>query len=78
MPLPVPAVCTVIKPVGIKVTATLDVGDEFPAKSTPYASIVFSYADHGFFCDAKAAYNPEAAKEAWVLTLAFLKTKLGN
>ena len=52
------------------------VTNELKKENKPYASIVFSYADHGFFCDAKAAYNPEAAKEAWALTLAFLKTKL--
>jgi carboxymethylenebutenolidase len=32
----------------------------------------FSFADHGFFCDARASYNAEAAAEAWALTLAFL------
>ncbi len=28
---------------------------------------VFRYdkADHGFFCDRRASYNPEAAADAW-------------
>lgn len=39
-----------------------------------YAQVVFSQADHGFFCDVRAAYNPEAARQAWALTLEFLAT----
>ena len=35
--------------------------------------VEFSEADHGFFCDARASYNPTAAAEAWPLTLAFLR-----
>jgi carboxymethylenebutenolidase len=40
----------------------------------PYVNVVFSEADHGFFCDARASYNPAAAAQAWPLTLAFLET----
>ena len=39
-----------------------------------YTQVVFSEADHGFFCDARASYNPEAARQAWALTLEFLAT----
>ena len=35
---------------------------------------MFSEADHGFFCDARASYNPVAARHAWALTLSFLRT----
>jgi carboxymethylenebutenolidase len=38
-----------------------------------YVNVKFSYADHGFNCDERASYNETAAKEAWALTLAFLK-----
>lgn len=38
----------------------------------PYVNVEFSFADHGFFCDARPSYNAEAAAEAWALTLAFL------
>jgi len=38
----------------------------------PFVNVEFSFADHGFFCDARASYNAEAAAEAWPLTLAFL------
>jgi carboxymethylenebutenolidase len=41
------------------------------AKKT-YIKTEFSFADHGFFCDARASYNAEAAAESWALTLAFL------
>jgi carboxymethylenebutenolidase len=46
------------------------------AAGKPYVNVVFSEADHGFFCDARASYNPAAAKQAWPLTLAFLETHL--
>ena len=39
-----------------------------------YINVEFSDADHGFFCDARASYNPAAAKEAWSLTRSFLET----
>ncbi len=40
--------------------------------------MVFSKADHGFFCDARASYNAVAAKEAWSLTLEFLNIHLAG
>src|ERR1700678_941765 len=43
-----------------------------------YTNAVFSNADHGFFCDARASYNAVAAKEAWALTLEFLKIHLAG
>jgi carboxymethylenebutenolidase len=43
-----------------------------------YVNVVFSKADHGFFCDARASFNPVAAKEAWSLTLAFLNIHLAG
>ena len=42
----------------------------------PHINVEISYADHGFFCDERASYSEEAAKVAWALTLAFLKSKL--
>ena len=50
--------------------------DALKAAGKPYAQVVFSQADHGFFCDARASYNPDAAGQAWALTLAFLSTYL--
>jgi carboxymethylenebutenolidase len=43
-----------------------------------YVNVVFSKADHGFFCDARASYNAVAAKEAWSLTLEFLSVHLAG
>lgn len=46
------------------------------AHKKSYVNVEFSDADHGFFCDARASYNPAAAAQAWPLTLAFLNTHL--
>ena len=46
------------------------------AAAKPYASIVYSYADHAFACDDRPAYNEEATREAWALSLAFLRNRL--
>ena len=54
------------------VTSTLD------AAQKDYINVVFSKADHGFFCDARASYNAVAAKQAWSLTLEFLKLHLAG
>ena len=47
------------------------------AAGKPYINTIISYADHGFNCDARPSYNKDAAAEAWALTLAFFKEKLG-
>ena len=39
-----------------------------------YVNVVFSNADHGFFCDERGAYQPIAARQAWALTLEFLRS----
>jgi carboxymethylenebutenolidase len=44
----------------------------------PFVNVEFADADHGFFCDARASYNPPAAHQAWALTHAFLKCHLGS
>ncbi|WP_223650431.1 dienelactone hydrolase family protein [Hymenobacter psoromatis] len=51
--------------------------DAVDATGKPYVSTVISYADHGFNCDARPSYNKDAAAEAWAMTLAFFKEKLG-
>jgi carboxymethylenebutenolidase len=50
------------------------VEDALAAAEKPFVNVVVSYADHGFFCDARASYNPIAAGLAWKLTLQFLDT----
>jgi carboxymethylenebutenolidase len=54
------------------VTSTLS------AAKKDYVNVVFSAADHGFFCDARPSYNAVAAQEAWSLTLEFLKLHLAG
>jgi carboxymethylenebutenolidase len=54
------------------VTSTLD------AEKKDYVNVVFSAADHGFFCDARASYNAVAAKQAWALTLEFFNVHLAG
>lgn len=39
-----------------------------------FVNVTVSYADHGFFCDARASYHAEAAGLAWALTRQFLDT----
>lgn len=56
---------------------TRAVEDALIGAGKTYESITFSQADHGFFCDARAAYNAEASKQVWPLTLAFFETYLG-
>lgn len=41
-----------------------------------FTSVIFSKADHGFFCDARSSYHPVSARCAWALTLEFLATHL--
>jgi carboxymethylenebutenolidase len=48
------------------------------AAKKDYVNVVFSNADHGFFCDARASYNAGAAKQAWVLTLEFFNQHLAG
>jgi carboxymethylenebutenolidase len=58
-----------------QIRAVVDVMTE--AKKT-FVNVEFSDADHGFFCDARAAYNETAAGQAWELSLKFLSTYLGK
>jgi carboxymethylenebutenolidase len=43
------------------------------AQKKTYVNVEFSGADHGFFCDERAAYEPRSARQAWALTLEFLR-----
>ena len=39
--------------------------------------IVYDGAPHGFFCNERDSYRPEAAEDAWNRTLRFLHRHLG-
>jgi carboxymethylenebutenolidase len=61
----------------IKKEHIAEVTDAVEAAGKPFINTVISYADHGFNCDERPSYHPQAAAEAWALTLAFFKEKLG-
>jgi len=50
------------------------ISDALAAQQKNFVSTEFSKADHGFFCDERAAYEPFSAKQAWALTLEFLRS----
>jgi carboxymethylenebutenolidase len=50
------------------------VTDALSAQKKIYVNVEFSRADHGFFCDERAAYEPHSAQQAWALTLEFLRS----
>ena len=41
-----------------------------------FVNVEFSDADHGFFCDRRASYHENSAKQSWAMTKAFLQTYL--
>jgi len=47
------------------------------AAGKPFVNVEISDAEHGFFCDARAAYNRTAAVQAWGLLLTFLRENGG-
>jgi carboxymethylenebutenolidase len=48
------------------------VADALTAANATHEQVVFSQADHGFFCDARPSYNESASRQAWALVNAFL------
>lgn len=52
------------------------VADALRGAHKTFASMEFAGADHAFFCDARPAYNKQAAEQSWTLSLAFLKSNL--
>jgi carboxymethylenebutenolidase len=50
------------------------VTEALSAQKKVYVNAEFSRADHGFFCDERASYEPRSARQAWALTLEFLRS----
>lgn len=50
------------------------VTEALAAQKKNFVHVEFAQADHGFFCDERSSYNPAAARQAWALTLEFLKS----
>ena len=57
----------------IKTADTRLVEDALLKAGKKHVNATISYADHGFFCDARASFNVEAAALAWKLSLQFLE-----
>jgi carboxymethylenebutenolidase len=51
--------------------------DEGKRAGKKYVNVEISDADHGFFCDARPSYNPEAATFSWNLVGTYLRLHLG-
>ncbi len=47
------------------------------ALTAPHEVVVYPGAGHAFFCDARPAYHPESARDAWRRTLEWLGRHLG-
>lgn len=54
--------------------ARRSVVDAVAAQHKAYVNAEFSQADHGFFCDQRSSYEPRSARQAWTLTLEFLRS----
>jgi carboxymethylenebutenolidase len=50
------------------------VTEALDAQRKTYVNVIFSNADHAFFCEERPAYEPIAARQAWALTLEFLRS----
>lgn len=61
----------------ISVADTRAIADALRAAKKPFVDVMFSSADHGFFCDERASYDAAAAGQAWALTQAFFRSHLG-
>ena len=48
--------------------------DALSGQKKIFVNAEFSRADHGFFCDERATYEPVSARQAWALTLEFLRS----
>lgn len=55
-----------------------EVADALTAAGKPFINVEVGHADHGFFCDARGAYEPVAARQAWDLTTSFLDSHLAT
>lgn len=60
----------------ISTEARRSVADALRAAGKPFVDVEMSWADHGFFCDARSNHDATAAAQAWPLTLAFLASHL--
>ncbi|MBD2436127.1 dienelactone hydrolase family protein [Nostoc sp. FACHB-110] len=55
-----------MKDASIPLEQTNQIEAELEKYKIPHRVFRYDGADHGFFCDQRASYNPEAAADAWV------------
>jgi carboxymethylenebutenolidase len=60
----------------IPLTQVQKIEDTLRALGKSFEVKVYPGADHGFFCDDRASYHPEAARDAWEKTQAWFATHL--
>lgn len=61
----------------IPLEQTRAIDDALRAADKPYVSVTFGEAGHAFFCDQRAAWQPDAAAESMALTMAFFARTTG-
>jgi carboxymethylenebutenolidase len=49
--------------------------DLLTAAGKKHTQVVFSQAEHGFFCNDRPEYDPDAARESWALALQYLRDR---
>ncbi len=54
------------------------VSEAMRASPHSWIEVLFSDAEHGFFCDQRPSYNPRAAELSWTLSLSFLDQHLSQ
>lgn len=54
------------------------VADALTAAGKEHNQVVFSYAEHGFFCNERPSYNADASRQAWALTQEFFRIAFGD
>ncbi|CAB4243922.1 Putative carboxymethylenebutenolidase (fragment) [Methylacidimicrobium sp. AP8] len=50
--------------------------DALRAAGKSFIEVSFSEAGHGFFCEDRGSYEPEAARMSWLLLLEFFGHRL--
>jgi len=52
------------------------VRQELKGRDKVHEIVVYPGATHGFFCEARPSYHPDAAADAWEMTLGWLRERL--
>ncbi|NJL09327.1 MAG: dienelactone hydrolase family protein [Calothrix sp. SM1_7_51] len=67
-----------LKDASITSTEVEQIETELSKYKIPHRVFRYDGADHGFFCDRRASYNPLAAADAWVNVKHLFAEQLGN